>query len=74
MATFDTTPADHDVLLIYGAGHVPGLLSALANRGYQMTARDWFTAHTERIAFTNLLDTAADWLRRAGARAASANR
>jgi hypothetical protein len=66
MATFDTTPADRDALLIYGAGHVPGLLAALTRRGYREEARDWFTAHMERIAFTDWFDVAADWWKRAG--------
>jgi hypothetical protein len=64
MAVFDTTTQDRDVLLIYGAGHVPGLLTALEGRGYSEEARDWFTAHTERIAFTDWFDVAADWWKR----------
>ena len=61
LAVFDATPADRDVLLIYGAGHVPGLLVELERRGYRERARDWFTAHTERIALTDWLDVAAAW-------------
>ena len=67
IAAFDATPQDEDVLLIYGAGHVAGLLVALERRGYRETARDWFTAHTERIGFSDLFDTAADFWKRAGA-------
>jgi len=59
IAVFDGTPADKDVLFLYGAGHIAGLQSALEKRGYRVTARDWFTVHTERIALTDLFDTAA---------------
>jgi hypothetical protein len=67
IATFDATPSDQDALIIYGAGHMPGLLAMLRERGYQQTARDWYTAHTERIAYSNLLDHALDWWRKAAA-------
>ena len=63
---FDATPADRDVMLIYGAGHVPGLLTALERRGYREAARDWFTAHSERIAGSDWLDYIGDWWKRAG--------
>jgi hypothetical protein len=59
IAVFDDTAAEQDILLLYGAGHVPGLLVALERRGYREVARDWFTAHTERIALTDLFDVAA---------------
>jgi pheromone shutdown protein TraB len=59
IGVFDGTPSDQDILFIYGAGHIPGLLVALERRGYRETARDWFTAHTERIAFSDVFDTAA---------------
>ena len=58
MQAFDSTPPEQDILLIYGAGHVAGLLVALERRGYREVARDWFTAHTERIALTDLFDAA----------------
>jgi hypothetical protein len=56
LATFDTVPADRDVLMTFGAGHVPGLLAGFAARGYREEARSWYTAHEERIPFTDLLD------------------
>ena len=60
---FDALPRDRDVLLTYGAGHVPGLLASFTARGYRETARDWFTAHEVRIPFSNLLDYADPWFR-----------
>jgi len=60
MAAFDGAAEEKDILFVYGAGHVPGLLDALRRRGYREEARDWFTAHSERIAMTDLFDTAAD--------------
>jgi hypothetical protein len=63
ITVFDQTPPEQSVLLIYGAGHVQGLLTALQRRGYREQARDWYTAHSERIAFTGLFDTATDWFR-----------
>src|SRR5262249_41350978 len=65
MAVFDQTPADTNILLLYGAGHIDGLVGALRRRGYREVARDWFTAHTERIAYTDAFDAAADVWRRA---------
>jgi hypothetical protein len=72
IAAFDAAPADRDALIIYGAGHMPGLLADLERRGYRQTGRDWFTAVRERIAYSDLLDTAAGWMRRAGEGFASA--
>jgi hypothetical protein len=63
LAAFDTVPAHKDVIITYGAGHIPGLLAGLSARGYQETARDWFTAHVERIPFSDVLDRRADWFR-----------
>jgi hypothetical protein len=42
------------------------VVTSLRGRGYRPAGRDWFTAHSERIAFTNIFDTAADFWRRAG--------
>lgn len=72
MAVFDATPADQDILLIYGAGHVPGLVEMLRTRGYREAARDWFTAHSERIAFSDWLDVASEWWKKAAPRPAAA--
>jgi hypothetical protein len=74
ITVFDGTPADQDILFIYGAGHIPGLLVALERRGYRETGRDWFTAHTERIAFTDMFDTAAGFWRWANGRPRSDTR
>gem|GEM_PF-1592295 len=69
MAAFDAAPAEGDALIIYGAGHVAGLLDLLKARGYRPAGRDWFTAHTERIAFSGVLDAAAGlWRKSASAR------
>lgn len=66
MTAFDALPADSNVLFLYGAGHIDGLVTALRGLGYRPAGRDWFTAHSERIAFTNVFDTAADIWRRSG--------
>lgn len=60
---FDTTDAGADVVMTYGAGHVPGILTGLTSRGYRETARDWFTAHEERIPGSNVLDRVGPWFR-----------
>lgn len=66
IAAFDSAPKEQDILFVYGAGHIDGLVTALRRRGYRPAGRDWFTAHSERIAFTNLFDGAADLWRRSG--------
>ncbi len=58
IGVFDGTPQEQDILFIYGAGHIQGLLDALEQRGYRKAGRDWFTAHTERIAYTDVFDAA----------------
>jgi hypothetical protein len=63
LQAFDGTAQDQDVLLTYGAGHIPGILAGMTARGYRETARDWFTAHTERIPFADMLDQRGDWFR-----------
>lgn len=63
LEAFDGTPPDQDVLITYGAGHIPGILAGLRARGYSETARDWFTAHTERIPFAEMLRRRGDWFR-----------
>jgi hypothetical protein len=63
LAAFDAAPPEQDVLVTYGAGHVPGLLAGFTTRGYRETARDWFTAHTERIPFSDMIDRCGDWFR-----------
>jgi hypothetical protein len=68
IAVFDEQPSDQDILLIYGAGHIAGLMAALELRGYRKVGRDWFTAHTERIAMTDMFDVAADFWRWANGR------
>ncbi len=74
LATFDAVPTDGDVLMMYGAGHIPGLLAGFTARGYRETARDWFTAHAERIPYSDLLDRASDWLRVSFGRPGSSRR
>jgi len=44
IAAFDSVPADQDVLIIYGAGHVSGLLDALRERWYWRKSETWHTA------------------------------
>jgi hypothetical protein len=73
MAAFDAAPSDREALIVYGAGHVPGLLTALHRRGYRERGRDWFTAHTEQIPFSDLLDVAGEWWRKAQASARPAS-
>lgn len=63
LETFDRVDAAPDVLMTYGAGHAPGLLAGLTARGFREYARDWFTAHEERIPFSDVLDVAAPWFR-----------
>lgn len=58
IAAFDAAPAEQDALIIYGAGHVAGLVAALQERGYRRAGRDWHTAMSERI-------DPLDWLRAA---------
>jgi hypothetical protein len=65
---FDGTPREQDILFIYGAGHIAGLVEALEQRGYRKAGRDWFTAHTERIAYTDIFDAASGFWRRASGR------
>lgn len=44
MDAFDNVPADQDVLIIYGAGHIQGLLDALRERWYWRKSETWHTA------------------------------
>jgi hypothetical protein len=41
---FDRVPPDQDALIIYGAGHMSGLLEALRDRWYWRTGESWHTA------------------------------
>ncbi len=59
LAAFDALPEPRDVLMTYGAGHVPGLLAGFRTRGYRVRHQDWYTAHEERIPYSDLLDRAA---------------
>jgi hypothetical protein len=68
IGVFDKTPVEQDILFIYGAGHIAGLVEALEQRGYRKAGRDWFTAHTERIAYTDIFDAASGFWRRASGR------
>lgn len=72
LATFDTLagPAAQDVLITYGAGHVPGLLAGFRTRGYRVRHQDWYTAHEERIPYTDLLDRAAPIFAQRGSKGA----
>lgn len=45
MAAFDQVPADQDVLVIYGAGHVSGLMDHLRERWYWRKSETWHTAY-----------------------------
>ncbi len=56
LKVFDGVDAGQDVIMTYGAGHIPGLLAGFTARGYRETARDWFTAHSERIPGSAWLD------------------
>ncbi|MBI2760133.1 MAG: hypothetical protein HYX51_01740 [Chloroflexi bacterium] len=56
LAIFDVLEPRRDVIMTYGAGHVPGLFAGFGARGYRETARDWYTAHEERIPWSDLLD------------------
>ena len=56
LKAFDSVDEAKDVLMTYGAGHVPGLLAGFTTRGYRVSARDWFTAHEERIPYSQYLD------------------
>lgn len=58
VAAFDAAPSEPDALIIYGAGHVGGLVAALQEGGYRRAGRDWYTAMSERI-------DPLDWLRSA---------
>ncbi|MFN8559551.1 MAG: hypothetical protein U0531_20170 [Dehalococcoidia bacterium] len=56
LAAFDATEPGRDVIITYGAGHVPGLIDGLRARGYVSEGRDWVTALDERVPYSNLLD------------------
>jgi hypothetical protein len=38
------TPRDHPLVMIWGAGHLPGLGRMLKTHGYALCSTDWFTA------------------------------
>ena len=44
IAAFDAVPSDQDTLIIYGAGHVSGLMDALRDRWYWRRSETWYTA------------------------------
>jgi len=44
LAAFDALPVEQNVLIIYGAGHVAGLLSSLRERWYWRRSETWHTA------------------------------
>jgi hypothetical protein len=44
MAAFDAVPNDQDVLIIYGAGHIQGIMDALRERWYWRKSETWHTA------------------------------
>ncbi len=44
IAAFDAVPADQNALIIYGAGHVSGLMDALRQRWYWRKSETWHTA------------------------------
>jgi hypothetical protein len=44
IAAFDSVPPDEDVLIIYGAGHIAGLMDALRERWYWRKSETWHTA------------------------------
>lgn len=58
LAAVDALTPDREMLMTYGAGHIPGLVGGLTDRGYREVAREWHTAHAERIPLTDLLDRA----------------
>jgi hypothetical protein len=56
LKVFDELDDRSDILMMYGAGHVPGLLEGFHARGYRIVGREWSTAHEERIPYSDLLD------------------
>jgi len=59
---FDAVPADQDVLIIYGAGHVSGLLDALRDRWYWRKSESWHTAFRGESLFGDPLARMRDLL------------
>ena len=45
-----------DALILYGAGHLPGLIEGLERRGYREVNRRWLTAYTQRAPWRGVLD------------------
>lgn len=56
LAAFDGLETTDDVIMTYGAAHISGLLAGFRARGYRLRARDWFTAHEERLPYTDMFD------------------
>jgi hypothetical protein len=55
MAAFDAVPADRDVLIIFGAGHIAGLMDALRDRWYWRKSEEWHTAYRGESLFSDPL-------------------
>jgi hypothetical protein len=52
----EASPPDRDALILYGAGHMPGLRDGLERRGYVDCGRRWLTAFTVRLPWADRLD------------------
>ena len=60
LAAFDALPDGNNALIMYGAGHIPGLLDGFRARGFRGDTREWVTAHTDALPF-------AEFFQRSGA-------
>ena len=56
LAAFDSADGTRDAVMMYGAGHIPGLLAGFERRGFREAGREWYTAHEERIPYTDFFD------------------
>ncbi|MGI8550689.1 MAG: hypothetical protein ACR2PL_07865, partial [Dehalococcoidia bacterium] len=64
----ESTDPKRDALILYGAGHVAGLIEGLVRRGYRQTGRRWLTAYSQRAPWLGLFDVAQDAAERAARR------
>jgi hypothetical protein len=64
IAAFDRVPPDQDALIIYGAGHVAGLMDALRERWYWRKSEEWYTAFRGEPLFSDPLGKIRDLLAR----------
>ena len=71
IAAFDSVPADQDVLIIYGAGHVAGIMDALRERWYWRRSETWHTAFRGESLFPDFFGRVLDLLGLGGRRPSS---